>query len=96
MWLAGLLFIPDVWKGIEPESGRPIVDPGSQAGYWQAGGVLPIAVGRQGLAVGGLSSENQIGLCAGQSRFLRRASPARRCRNTCQAERYIGRREESC
>ena len=44
----------------------------AQAGDRQAGRVLPVAVGRQGLAVGGLQPEDRTGLRAGQREFLRR------------------------
>ena len=54
-YVAGWPFVhTDVWKGIEAETGRPIVDPAHKPVHRQAGRVLPVAVGRQGLAVGGL------------------------------------------
>ena len=54
-YVAGWPFVyTDVWKGIEAETGRADRRSRAQAGGRQAGRVLSVTVGRQGLAVGGL------------------------------------------
>jgi len=71
-WPAGPSFITMSGKGIEPETGRPVVDPAHKTCHRQAGRVLPVIMGWQGLAVRRLQPEDETGLCSGQREFLRR------------------------
>ncbi len=90
-YVAGWPFVnTDVWKGIEPETGRPIVDPDAQAGDRQADRVLSVAVGRQGLAVGGIQPKDQAGLRSRQREFLRRLH---RREGAAQAGRALARHQ---
>ena len=90
-YVAGWPFVhTDVWKGIEPETGQADRRSRPQAGDRQAGRVLSVAVGRQGLAVGGIQPEHQAGLRSRQREFLWRLH---RREGAAQAGRALARNQ---
>lgn len=89
-YVAGWPFVStDVWKGIDAEwqAGRRSR---AQADGRQARGVLSVAVGRQGLALGGLQPEDRPRLRARQREFLRRVH---RREGSAQARRTLARHQ---
>ena len=65
-------------QSLDPETGRPDVDPGAAARNRQEGRFLPVAVGRQGLAAGGVQPEDAAALHPGQRKSVQARSPGNR------------------
>ena len=71
-FVAGEPFVKqNVFKSLDPKTGRPNVDPVRQPGDRQKGRFLPVLVGRQGLAAGRLQSEDTAALYSGQRKPVR-------------------------
>ena len=62
----------NVYKSLDPKTGRPEVDPDAQTRYWQDCDFLPVAVGRQELAADRLQSADPHDL---HSRRMRISAP---------------------
>ena len=56
----------NVFRSLDPKTGRPDVDPEKNAGNRQDGRFLPVVVGRKELAAGGLQPEDADALHSGQ------------------------------
>ena len=73
-----------------PKTGGPIYDETKIPGHQQEGDLLPVPVGRQGLAAGGLQPADRAVLHPGQREPLRRDSAACPWASTKPGELYIG------
>ena len=60
----------NVFRSLDPKTGRPDVDPARQPGHRQGGRVLPVALGRQELAADRVQSEDADDLHPGQRESL--------------------------
>ena len=61
----------NVFRSLDPKTGRPDVDPGAQARHRQAGRLLPVALGRQELAADRVQPEDADDLHPGQREPVR-------------------------
>ena len=80
----------NVFRSLDPKTGRPDVDPGSQARHRQDGRLLSVALGRQELAADRLQPEDADDLHSGQREPVRRRSIGPRRCTYAPGERFTG------
>ena len=78
----------NVFKSLDPKTGRPNVDPVRKPGDRQKGRFLPVAVGRQELAADRLQPEDADDLHPGERKSVRHLD--RRKGQYTPGERFIG------